>query len=124
MREIEALKEAMWQHIPGVEVSSDADVLRDYAVDGVLPRLVATPGNVEEVAQIVALTNHQGLSLLTRGGGSRMDIGGVPERIDVLLETKRLTQLLEYEAADLTCHVQAGLTLAALQAHLGSKGQR
>ncbi|MFL5629033.1 MAG: FAD-binding oxidoreductase [Ktedonobacteraceae bacterium] len=123
MREIEALKEAMRQHLPGVEVSNDADILRDYAVDGLLPRLVATPGNVEEVAQIVALTNQHGLSLITRGGGSRMDIGAVPERIDVLLETKRLTQLLEYEAADLTCHVQAGLTLAALQSHLANKGQ-
>src|SRR5438270_4790587 len=123
MREIDALKEVMLRHMPGIEVSNEADTLRNYAVDGLLPRLVTTPGNVAEVAQIVALTNQHGLSLLARGGGSCMDIGGLPERIDVLLETKRLSQLLEHEAPDLTCHVQAGLTLAALQTQLASKGQ-
>src|SRR5436190_2868988 len=53
-----------------------------------------------------------------------MSIGGLPERIDVLLETNRLTRLLEHEAPDLTCHVEAGLTLAALQAQLATKGQQ
>src|ERR1700730_521316 len=123
MREIAALEEVMLQHMPGLEVSNEADTLRNYAVDGLLPRLVTTPNNVAEAAQMVALTNQHGLSLLARGGGSCMDIGGLPERIDVLLETKRLTQLLEHEAPDLTCHVQAGLTLAALQTQLASKGQ-
>jgi glycolate oxidase FAD binding subunit len=123
MREIDALKEVMLRHMPGIEVSNEADTLRNYAVDGLLPRLVTTPGNVAEVAQMVALINQHGLSLLARGGGSCMDIGGLPERIDVLLETKRLAQLLEHEAPDLTCHVQAGLTLAALQTQLASKGQ-
>jgi glycolate oxidase FAD binding subunit len=52
-----------------------------------------------------------------------MSVGGLPERIDVLLETNRLTRLLEHEAPDLTCHVETGLTLAALQAQLATKGQ-
>ncbi len=124
MGEIEALKAIIQEHAPGAQVTSETDTLRNYAVDGLLPRLVVTPTTVEEVAQIVALTNAHGLSLLTRGGGSRMSIGGLPERIDVLLETNRLTRLLEHEAPDLTCHVEAGLTLAALQAQLATKGQR
>ena len=123
MGEIETLKAAIQEHAPAAQVTSEAVTLRDYAVDGLLPRLVVTPTTVEEVAQIVALTNTYGLSLLIRGGGSRMSIGGLPERIDVLLETNRLTQLLEHEAPDLTCHVEAGLTLAALQAQLATKGQ-
>src|SRR5206468_3922782 len=39
------------------------------------------------------------------------------------LEINRFTQLLDQEAPDLTCHVEAGLTLAALQAKLAKKGQ-
>src|SRR5947209_5277046 len=123
MGEIETLKSIIQEHAPAAQVTSETDTLRNYAVDGLLPRLVVTPTTVEEVPQIVALTNAHGLSLLTRGGGSRMSIGGLPERIDVLLETNRLTRLLEHEAPDLTCHVQAGLTLAALQAQLATKGQ-
>ncbi|HAH01115.1 MAG TPA: hypothetical protein DDW33_09505 [Ktedonobacter sp.] len=104
-------------------VTSEADTLRNYAVDGILPRFVVTPTNVEQVGHIVALANQHGLSLLARGGGSRMSVGGLPEQIDVLLETNRLTRILEHEAPDLTCHVEAGLTMAALQARLAQKGQ-
>src|SRR5438105_2441427 len=120
MDEIETLREAIQ---PFAQVSSAVDTLRNYTVDGLLPRLVVTPTTVEEAAHIVALTAQHGLSLLPRGGGSRMSVGGLPERIDVLLETNKLTQLLEHEAPDLTCHVEAGLTLAALQAQLATKGQ-
>src|SRR6266702_3703543 len=124
MDEIETLRDAIQNYAPSAQVSSAVDTLRNYTVDGLLPRLVVTPTAVEEVAHIVALTAQHGLSLLPRGGGSRMSVGGLPERIDVLLETNKLTQLLEHEAPDLTCHVQAGLTLAALQAQLATKGQR
>src|SRR5207302_4035321 len=50
-------------------------------------------------------------------------LGGIPERFDVLLETTKLTRLLEHEAPDLTCHVEAGITLAEFQAKLATKGQ-
>ncbi len=124
MGEIAALKEAISKRLAGVEVSNETATLRAYAVDGLLPRLVVTPNSVAEVAQVVALTSSYGLSLLVRGGGTRMEIGGLPERIDVLLETTRLARLLQHEAPDLTCHVEAGLTLANLQTRLAAQGQR
>ncbi len=124
MGEIEALTSALQQHIPRVQITTDANILRDYTVDGVLPRLLITPATVEDVAQVVALSNQHNLTVLARGGGSRMSLGGLPERIDVLIETNQLTRLLEHEVPDLTCHVEAGLTLAALQKQLASKGQR
>jgi len=123
MGEIEALAASIQEYAPGAQVTTETDALRNYAIDGLLPRLVVTPATVEEVAQVVALTNQQDLTLLTRGGGSRMSLGAPPERIDVLLETNQLTRLLEHEAPDLTCQVEAGLTLAALQAQLATKGQ-
>src|SRR5712692_5616639 len=123
MVEIETFATTIQQYAPTVQVTSEPGELRNYAVDGLLPRLVVIPDSVEQVAQIVALTNQQGLRLLTRGGGSRINLGGIPEQIDVLLETTKLTRLLEHEAPDLTCHVEAGITLAALQAQLATKGQ-
>ena len=104
-------------------MTSEIDALRNYAVDGILPRFVVTPTSVEQVASVVALANQHGLSILARGGGSRMSVGGLPERIDIVIETNKLTRVLEHEAPDLTCHVEAGLTLAALQAQLAQKGQ-
>ena len=123
MSEIDAFMEAIQAASATIQVSGETNTLRDYAIDGLLPRLVVTPGTVEEAAQVVALTDKHGLTLLARGGGSRMKVGGLPEQIDVLLETNKLTRLLEYEAADLTCHVEAGLTLTALQSQLAKQGQ-
>ena len=123
MGEIETFIKAVQQYVPEVQVTNKADDLRQFAVDGILPRVIVAPRTVEQVTHIVALTGQHNLSLLTRGGGSRITVGGLPERIDVLLETQHLTRLLEHEAPDLTCHVEAGLTLAALQAQLATKGQ-
>ena len=124
MGEIETFIAAIQQYVPKTQVTSEADSLRNYAVDGLLPRVVVTPTEVEQVAKIVALSSQHGLCLLPRGGGSRMNVGGIPKQIDVLLETRLLTRLLEHEAPDLTCQVEAGLTLAALQTQLATKGQQ
>src|SRR5947209_10569336 len=121
MAEIEIFKEALGQYVPASQVISVTDTLRAYTVDGLLPRLLVTPANVEQVAHTVALANQYNLSVLARGGGSRMSVGSLPEQIDVLIETRSLTRILEHEAPDLTCHVEAGLTLAALQAQLAKK---
>ena len=124
MTDIETFAAAISPYVPSAQVTTDPDALRDYAVDGFFPRIVVTPASVEQVAQIVAMTNQHDLTLMARGGGSRTNLGAIPEQIDVLLETNRLTRVLEHEAPDLTCHVEAGITLSALQAQLATKGQR
>src|SRR5438876_7173269 len=124
MAEIETFATTLQQNSTTIRTISDPDELRNYAVDGVLPRFAVIPETVDQVSQIVALANEQGLTLITRGGGSRLNLGGIPERFDILLETTKLTRLLEHEAPDLTCHVEAGITLAELQAKLATKGQR
>ncbi len=124
MGEIEAFANAVQEELPYVEMTTDAEILRDYTVDGILPRLIVTPTTVTEAARVVEVTQQHHLTLLPRGGGSRMNLGGLAEQIDVMLITTRLTHLLEHEAPDLTCHVEAGITLAQLQLQLATKGQR
>jgi glycolate oxidase FAD binding subunit len=123
MTEVESYATTLKKYSTAFGIISDPDDLRQYAVDGVLPRLAIIPETVEQVSQAVALANQQGLTLITRGGGSRLNLGGIPERFDVLIETAKLIRLLEHEAPDLTCHVEAGITLAALKAKLATKGQ-
>src|SRR5437588_2249412 len=123
MAEIETYIADVQQFLPSLQITSDPDALRDYTIDGVLPRLVAMPSDKEQVAQAVALANQHGLTVLARGGGSRLNLGGIPEQVDVMLETHSMTRLLEHEAPDLTCHVEAGITLAEFQAKLATKGQ-
>jgi glycolate oxidase FAD binding subunit len=124
MGEIEAFSSSLQQHVPEAAVASDPDTLHRYDVDGILPRLVVTPSTVEEAARVVGLTHQHDLKLMARGGGSQMNLGAPATRIDILLETNKLTRLLEHEAPDLTCHVEAGITLANLQEQLAKQGQR
>src|SRR5581483_8682706 len=124
MGEIEALATSLQDHVPAASIVTDTSILRDYTIDGVLPRLMVTPPTINDLAQVIALANEHNLTVAARGGGSSMNLGGLPDRIDVLIETNKLTALLEHESPDLTCHVEAGITLADLQARLAAKGQR
>lgn len=123
MMTIETFSSEIQQNVPGIQITNDPVALHNYAVDGLLPRLVATPENVQDIASVIKLTNQHGLTTLARGGGSRMHLGAIPEPFDVMIETSKLTRLLEHEAPDLTCQVEAGITLADLQTQLAIKGQ-
>ena len=114
MTEIETFATILQQYSSAIPIISDLNELRNYAVDDLLPRFVVIPETVEQVSHIVKLANQQGFALLTSGGGTRLNLGGIPERFDILLETTKLTRLLEHEAPDLTCHVEAGITLGEL----------
>lgn len=124
MGEIEKIASTLQRQVPATQIVLDTDTLHHYALDGLVPRLVAVPTTVEELSQIVALANHHRLTVLARGGGSRINLGDLPEHIDVLVETTRINRLLEHEGPDLTCHVEAGMTLATLQTYLATRGQK
>ncbi|HXR65906.1 MAG TPA: FAD-binding oxidoreductase [Ktedonobacteraceae bacterium] len=123
MIEIDTFISEIQQNIPGIQATNNPEHLSSYAIDGLLPRLVVTPRNAQEVSGVIALANQRGLTTLARGGGSRMHLGAIPASLDILIETGKLTRLLEHEAPDLTCQVEAGMTLADLQTHLAIKGQ-
>src|ERR1700680_1821390 len=48
--------------------------------------------------------------------------GPPPRQYDIAFSTERMTRLLEYEPADLTCRVEAGMRLSDLQSALGAQG--
>jgi len=77
MEDFAALVDILREHVPSAQVTDDTDTLRNYTIDGMLPRLLATPTEVDTVAQIVAFANQHNLTVLARGGGSRMNLGGL-----------------------------------------------
>lgn len=124
METFAAFVSTLQQYVPSAQVTDDINILRNYTIDGILPRLLVTPTTVDAVAQIVAFANQRDLSVLARGGGARMNLGNLPAQIDILIETNQLDHLLEHEGPDLTCHTQAGITLASLQKQVAKQGQR
>ena len=59
-------------------VLHDPDQLKAFAVDGVAPRAVVSPGSVEEVAKVMAYASGEKLAVCPRGNGTKMAMGGSP----------------------------------------------
>ncbi len=96
----------------------------DDAVDGVRPRLVAAPATGEALAATLAWASAEGLSVRVSGGGTKQDWGTPGDGFDLLLSTAALSGVVEHRHGDLTATVEAGATLAAVNAALGAHGQR
>jgi len=97
--------------------------VKAYAVDGLIPEAVVFPGSVEELSEVMTFASEERLAVIPWGGGTAMGLGGIPERVDLIVSLKRLNRIIEHEPADLTASVQAGITLRDLQAFLGRRGQ-
>jgi glycolate oxidase FAD binding subunit len=94
-----------------------------FAVDSLVPSSVVTPGSVDELAAALAAANEQGAAVIPWGAGRHMALGNVPSRYDIALRTAKLDRVLEYEPADLTVSIQAGITMGKLQALLAERDQ-
>ncbi len=94
-----------------------------WAVDGRVPKAVALPKGTKDVSALLAFANKNGLSVVPRGSGTKMELGGPPKRADVVLSLLHLNRVTEYEPADLVVTAEAGLKLADLQETLAKKGQ-
>jgi glycolate oxidase FAD binding subunit len=102
-----------------------AEHMRDAgrAVDGVEPRWTVAPATIEQAAALIALAYDERLVVVPRGTGAAVELGHPPARVDLVLETRRLDAVLEYQPDDLTVTVQAGCTAGALAARLAARHQ-
>jgi len=97
--------------------------LETYQVDGQAPWAVVSPGDIDQLAEVLKLADREALAVAPWGGGTTTAMGHPPERLDIVLSLQRLSRVLEHEPADLTATVQAGITMADLRRQLASRGQ-
>jgi glycolate oxidase FAD binding subunit len=93
----------------------------EFTLFGRRPQRVVKPQDSVEAQEWVREFNGKGI--VPWGGGCRQGLGYPPERYNLTLLTTGLTQITEYEPADLTITAQAGVTLAQLQTVLAAQGQ-
>ena len=110
------------QALPGQEITVDQQ--RNFSVDGLLPSTVMRPNDAGDAALGLHDCDEVPAAVVVWGGGTQMRLGAPPRRYEVAFSTERMTRLLEYEPADLTCRVEAGMRLSDLQATLRAQGQR
>ncbi|HEY3595739.1 MAG TPA: FAD-binding oxidoreductase [Polyangiaceae bacterium] len=96
----------------------------DDAIAGVQPKLVFTPASSAEGAELLAEMAARRMSVAFAGGGTALELGAPPTRLDAVIRTERWNKVLEYAPSDQVVVVEAGVTLAALQRELRQHGQR
>lgn len=84
----------------------------DDHVGGVPARLVAAPTSTEEASAVVAAS--KGLAVVVRGGGTKLHWGPQPSDLDLIIDTSRLTGMVEHAAGDLITVLKAGTPLEEL----------
>src|SRR5689334_55620 len=94
------------------------------AVAGMQARLVLEPKDQQQLAAVLRLANEANLTVVPRGGGTKLSWGNPPSRADIILSTARLDKVVEHVWADLTVSVEAGCTFQNLQSTLAQHGQR
>ena len=76
-------------------------------------RVVAFPRSVEELSEMMKVASEERWRVIPAGAGTWLEMGNQPTMLDLVISTAKLNRLLEYEPADLTATVEAGVPLAA-----------
>ncbi len=112
------------QEIVGTDhVVTDTAALETYAVHGQAPAMAALPGGAEETAAVLKAAAERRASVLLWGAGRHQYLGSPPGPVTLALCLRRLRGVVEYDAADLTITVEAGMTLGELRRIAGEQGQ-
>jgi glycolate oxidase FAD binding subunit len=85
-----------------------------YRIHGRRPNAVVTPWNIEQASAAMRVCSEQGWVVEPAGGGTWLDWGRPPEKVDVLLSSERMAGVADYQPADLTVTVAAGTPLQEL----------
>ncbi len=88
----------------------------------VLPDAVAFIETSAEAAQILRMCHQHGVPVTPFGAGTSLEGHVTPVRGGISLDLTRMTAILEVNAADMDCRVQAGVTRQQLNEHLRDQG--
>ena len=105
-------------------VWSEEEKTAPYAVDGITPKAVVFPKDTQEVAEVVKYSNLKNLAIVPWGSGSKIAMGNPPQKLDLVVCTKRLNHMKDVDVANLTLTVEAGVRLVDIQARLATEDDR
>ncbi len=101
----------------------DSDKLKAASVDGKRPKVIVFPETIDQVSRIVAYASQERLAIMPRGSGTKMGMGGVSKKMDIVLSTSRLHRVTDCDTDNLTLSVESGMTLNEVQKRLAGEGK-
>ncbi len=86
------------------------------------PDYIVHPGSVEEVSALLEIANSYRIPVIPWGGGSGTQGAALPVYGGIILDLKRLDQLIEIDEQSLTVTAQAGINGTRLEWELNERG--
>ena len=79
-----------------------------------LPDVVVMPASTAEVAAVVKIANKYLIPVVPRGAGAGLADGATPARRGIVVDIKRMHEILEVDDEDMTVTVQPGINMQEL----------
>ncbi len=105
------------------QVIRDPDKLKPYALDGKKPKVIVFPQTIDQVSKVVAYANQEHLAIIPRGNGTKIGMGGIPKKVDLILSTSRMNRITDNDCENLTLSAESGITLSEVQKTLEKIGK-
>jgi FAD/FMN-containing dehydrogenase len=115
------------QACPGLRLTRDPGICATYGRDWTRfrdprPAAVAFPASTQEVSELVTAAAEHGIPLVPSGGRTGLSGGAVAARGEVVVSLERMRRIGDFDAADRTLSVEAGVVTAAVQEAARSRG--
>ncbi|MCG6935798.1 MAG: FAD-linked oxidase C-terminal domain-containing protein [Anaerolineales bacterium] len=118
---------ALLDILPGEAVLFEEEDLHPYECDGLsayrrLPMVVALPGTVEQVQQVLAFCSRNDVAVVARGAGTGLSGGALPHEEGVLLSLAKFNDILDVDAGARVARVQPGVRNLAISQAVDALG--
>ena len=115
------------QILPREFILSSKEQLQPFECDGLpvyrqTPMLAVLPGNADEVQAIIKLCYELKVPVVTRGAGTGLSAGALPQADGLLLVMTRLNRILAIDPANRTATVQPGVRNLAISTAVAQFG--
>jgi alkyldihydroxyacetonephosphate synthase len=96
--------------------------IRDGQLPATLPSAVVCPASAQALAQVVRLARQRGIPLIPFGAGSGVLGGALPLARELVVDLKRLNQVIALNETDASVTVQAGMNGGQFEDWLNQRG--
>lgn len=96
---------------------------RPDGVDGAPFREIVEPFAPAETARLLRSAAEDGVAVTPFGGGTKLALGNIPDRVEFGMSLAKLDRVLHYEPTDMTLSVEAGARFRDVAAVLAERGQ-
>ena len=83
---------------------------------------VVYPGSAQEVSKVLVIANYYKIPVYTWGGGSGSQGGALPVKGGIILDTKRMNKVIDFDERSMTVTVEAGMIFGRLEWYANERG--